>query len=67
MRNISFTPWPVLALELKCWLPAFNAYLFSDISSSYLPFSLVERDLSIRNVAFISSDEDRGLRREELL
>ena len=67
LRNISFTPWPVLALELKCWLPTFIAYLFSRYCLSYLPFSLIERDLSIRYIAFISCDDDGGLRWEELL
>lgn len=56
MRKISLTPWPVFALELKCWLPTFRAYLFSRYFSFYLPFGLIERDLSIGYIAFISSD-----------
>ena len=59
-RNISFTPWPVLALDPKCWLPTLIAYLNSPLfTMSHLPLGFVNRYLSIWDVAFISSYDYR--------
>ena len=66
IRNISLTPCPVLALELKCWLPTFIAYL-NWFSIRDLPFCLIERDLSIGNVTLVAGNDNGCLRWQELL